>query len=119
MRLPLGPVEIIPCSSVGTGPVDPGCWPARPKPRIWRGFAGKVEQGHCPPGIGDVEDRRAVVLDGAGERIHRAPAVMSDIEDPALALFRDRGLVSAAALQRIASDELHVVLLRAALRKRG
>src|SRR5437667_8881252 len=34
MRLPFGPVDIIPCSSVGAGPVEPGCCPGKPKLRI-------------------------------------------------------------------------------------
>ena len=43
-----GPVEIGPCSSVGTAPVEPGSWPGRPKSRIFSGMRG----------IGEVVDLR-------------------------------------------------------------
>src|SRR5437016_1719073 len=47
MRLPFGPVEIIPCNSVGTAPAAPGCWPTRPKLRTSFGAAGFERSYTC------------------------------------------------------------------------
>ena len=55
-------------------------------------------------GIGDVDDRGAVRLGLAGQRIDRignvvGAAVMADIGDPAVALMMDGRLIGAARLQ--------------------
>ena len=63
--------------------------------------------------IGDVDDRGAVVLGLAGQRIDRrrhvvGAAVMADIGDVAVALLVDGGLVGRARLQVVPADQLHV-----------
>ena len=60
--------------------------------------------------IGDVEDRRAVVLALAGEWICRLAAVVADVGDPAVALFVHDRLIGASSLQVMVADELHVAL---------
>ena len=64
-------------------------------------------------GIGDVDDRGAVRLGVAGQRIDRirnfvGAAVMADIGDPAVALMMDGRLIGAARLQIVAADQFHV-----------
>ena len=61
--------------------------------------------------IGDVEDRRAVVLTLAGDRIHHLAAVMADVRNPARPLLVDERLIRAAPLKIVVADERHVVLL--------
>jgi hypothetical protein len=80
-------------------------------------LAREVAQISGLRGIGDVEDRRAVRLRLAGLRIDRdrniiAAAVVADIGDPAVALMMDGGLIGAARLQVVASDQLHVAGFR-------
>ena len=64
-------------------------------------------------GIGNIDERRAVVLGLAGQRIDGSghvvgAAVMADVGDPAIALAMDRGLVRRARLQVVAADQFHV-----------
>ena len=68
-------------------------------------------------GIGDVEDRRAVLLELAVERVHAAPAVRADVGDPALALALDGRLVRAARREIVKADAAHVA--RLVLRRDG
>jgi hypothetical protein len=58
--------------------------------------------------VGDVDDRGAVVLVGAGQRIARLATVMADVGDHAPALLVDRRLVRRASLQIVVADQLHV-----------
>src|SRR5258706_10708290 len=58
--------------------------------------------------IGDVNDRRAVVLCFPRKRIHRGAAMMSNVGDPAVALLMNRGLIRAAALQVTVADQIHI-----------
>ena len=58
--------------------------------------------------ISDLDDRGAVILLAAGERVQRLAAVVTDVGDPAPAAFLDDRLVGAAALQVVVSDERHV-----------
>ena len=65
-------------------------------------------------GIGDVDDRRAVRLGLARQRVegHRnivGAAVMADIGDLAVALVMDGRLIGAARLQVAIADQLHVL----------
>src|SRR6185436_9078703 len=76
-------------------------------------LARKVAQIFRLRGIGDIDDRRAVWLRLAGLRINRrrnivAAAVMADIGDPAVALMMDGRLITAARLQVVGSNQLHV-----------
>ena len=64
-------------------------------------------------GIGDIDDRRAVRLGLAGQRIDRignviGAAVMADIGDPAVALMMNGGLIGAARLQVVTPHQFHV-----------
>src|SRR2546422_343891 len=49
--------------------------------------------------VGDIDDPGPAVLFAPGERIHGAPAVMTDVGDPAPVLLVDHRLGGAAALQ--------------------
>ena len=74
---------------------------------------GNVVQVFRMRGIGDVDDRGAVRLGLAGDRIDRigngvGSAVMSDIGDPAVALMMDGRLIGAARLKVAVADQLHV-----------
>jgi hypothetical protein len=66
--------------------------------------------------IGDVDDRGAVELPLAVERIHGlvdvACAVVADIGDIALALLVNGRLIGAARLQVVEADEAHVLRFR-------
>ena len=59
-------------------------------------------------GIGDIHDRGAVALFGAGERILVAAGVVADIGDPAIALLLNDRLVGATSLQVVVAHEPHV-----------
>src|SRR6266849_2978691 len=50
-------------------------------------LAGNVRKIARAPGIGHIEDRSAVGLLRAAQRIAREPAVVADIGDPAIALL--------------------------------
>jgi hypothetical protein len=67
----------------------------------------------CP--IGDLEDRRAVVLERATERVGQLAAMQADIGDPAPALCVHQRLIGAAALQVVVAHQLHVELFRPVL----
>src|SRR5574341_1079073 len=58
--------------------------------------------------IGDVDDGGTVRLVAAGQRVHRAAAVVTDVRNPAIALPLDLRLIRAAALQIAVADERHV-----------
>src|SRR5207247_7837372 len=75
--------------------------------------AGNVDQIARARRVGDVDDRRAVVLVHAGEGVARLAAVMPDVGDEAAALLVNRGLVRRAALQVVVADQLHVAGLGA------
>ena len=66
--------------------------------------------------IGDVDDRGAVELGLAGQRIDRLrhlrrAAVVADIGDVAVALLVDGRLIGAARLQVVVADQAHVLRL--------
>ena len=80
---------------------------------IFSFLPGNVAQIFRMRGIGDVDDRGAVRLGLAGQRIDRrgnvvGAAVMADIGDPAVALMMDGRLIGAARLQIVVADQLHV-----------
>ena len=68
--------------------------------------------------IGDIDDRRAVVLGLAGERIHPLAAVVADVGDPARALVVHDRLVRGARLEVVHPHQAHVALLLGAGRER-
>ncbi len=82
-------------------------------------LAGNVSEVAGFLGIGHIEDRSAVVLLFPGKGIQQIVAVMPDIGDPTAALFVDDGLIGAAALEIVVTDELHVALLGLVLRRHG
>ena len=55
--------------------------------------------------IRDVDDRRAVGFDGAGQRVQALPRVMADVGDAAFPLPDGQGLVGGARLQVVHADE--------------
>jgi hypothetical protein len=59
-------------------------------------------------GIGHIENRGAVGFLRTAQRIAREPAVMTDVRDPATALPMNERLVSAASLEIVIADELHI-----------
>src|SRR5262249_29761266 len=61
--------------------------------------------------IRHVDDRGAVVLLLARQRVEHVVAVVADVRDPAIALLVNRGLIGAASLQIAIADELEVLLL--------
>ena len=61
--------------------------------------------------IGDIDDRGAVVLILSRERVGHFVAVMSDVGDPAVALFVNDGLVRGARLQVAVAHQAHVFCL--------
>src|SRR5256885_17198638 len=61
-------------------------------------------------------DRAPAALCAPGERIRGAPAVMTDVADPAAALLVDHRLIGAAALQVVMPEERHVRSARSVLR---
>ena len=65
------------------------CAPPDSPPPGLRRLAGNVREVLRPLRIGDVDDRRAVVLVPAGQRIGLRRAVVADVGDPALALLVD------------------------------
>ena len=56
-------------------------------------------------GIGDVDDRRAVVLHLAGQQVRHRAGVMPDVGDIAIALLLDDRLVGAARLQIVGPEQ--------------
>jgi len=72
------------------------------------GRAGDVSQIARPRRVGHVDDRRAIVLVDAGERISRLAPVVADEGDEAPALLVDRRLVGRAPLEIVVTDQLHV-----------
>ncbi len=84
---------------------------------VFAGLAGNVMQIFRLRRVGDVEDRGAVVLGLAGQRIDRLAhvgraAMVADIGDVALALMEDRRLIGAAVLQVAIADQPHVLGFR-------
>src|SRR5712692_10424913 len=67
-------------------------------------LAGYVREILRPAWIGHVNERSAVLLLRASERIQRAAAVMPDLGDPAAALLVDHRLIGAAPLQVVGAD---------------
>ena len=65
--------------------------------------------------IGHVDDRRAVLFVRACQRVSLHAAVMADVGDPAVPLAVNRGLVGAARLKVVVTDERHVALFRVVL----
>src|SRR5205814_1639218 len=63
-----------------------------------RRLAGNVSNIFRLLGICDIDNRRAVVLLFAGERIELRAAMMTDIRDPSVALLVNGRLISAARL---------------------
>ena len=63
-------------------------------------------------GIGDIDQRSAVVFMGARQRIQRAAVMMADISHPATVLLMDDGLIGAAPLQVMKTDQRHVTCFR-------
>src|SRR5580700_1398627 len=70
------------------------------------------------PRICDVDNRRAVRLLLAGERVERHATVMTDVGNPACTLLVNDGLIRAPVLQFVVADQLHVVLFSLLLRRR-
>ena len=74
--------------------------------------------------VGDVDQRGAVELGLAGERVDRlrivrGAAVMADIGDPAPVLLMHQRLIGAAPLQVAVADQPHIVRLGRSLRQSG
>jgi hypothetical protein len=81
---------------------------------VGAGLARDVGQVFRMMRVGHVDDRRAVVLVLAGQRVERlldlvGAAVMADIGDPARALVLDDRLIGAARLQVAVTDQRHVL----------
>ncbi len=76
--------------------------------------AGDVEQVFGAARVGDIDERGAVELVGAGQRIARlgdllGAAVVADVGDPSAALAVDGRLIGAARLQIVAAQQRHVL----------
>ena len=74
-------------------------------------LARNVREIAGPARIGDVHDRRAVVLGAAGERVRPEPAVMPDVGNPPAPLTVDDGLIGRPRLQAVVGDETHLAAL--------
>src|SRR5258708_5678049 len=103
---------------VGSRQFRTGAHPHHLRPAVFRfsGLAGNVREVLGLLRVGHIEDRCAVVLLLAGERVQQVVAVMPDVGDPAAALLVDHGLIGAAALEVVVADQLHVALLGLVLR---
>src|SRR5437016_159484 len=113
-----------PCSSVGTSPVAPGCWPGNPKLRMKRGLVGSLKSYTCVmrriarrAWIGHVENRSTVELRCARKGVDRlgglgGPPVMTNIQDPAAVLFAHQRLIGAARLQIVETNQRHILGFR-------
>ena len=71
------------------------------------GAAGRGDMGQEPRcgRIADVDHRRPVRLDGAGQWVQRLPGVVADVDDAALPLPHRQRLVGRAPLQAVRPDE--------------
>ena len=78
-------------------------------------FARHVRKILRASDIGDIDDRRAVVLHLAGERIQLVVAMVSDVCNPAFALPLNDGLISGAPLQVVIASEFHAAAFDARL----
>ena len=72
------------------------------------GFAWNMRELHRLLRIGDIDDRSAVVLRLAVERIDLDIAVMADVGDITVALLLHHRLIGGARLQVVPADQLHV-----------
>ena len=74
-------------------------------------IAGNVEEGCGVAGVCDVYDQSSISLSDSGEGIEGGSHSSAYIDDPALALSTDNGMVSGAPLEIVKSDQTHVVTL--------
>src|SRR5262249_25730099 len=75
------------------------------------GRARNVMQVAGPARIGDVEDRGAVELHLARQRVEPPASMVADVGDPSLSMPLDDGLIRRARLQIVLPPQAHVALL--------
>jgi hypothetical protein len=72
-------------------------------------LGGQVVEIDRIPLVRDIDDRVAVFLDRAGQRIACFAVVVADIGDPPSVLLLDDAVIGAARLQVVKADEARVV----------